>query len=215
MQSVHRTTSHHPRRRAGLSIVELLLALVISAVLLVAIAAALNTTFHAYATAAESASTQSSARLVMQRLMTMIRSGVLHDAYDPDDESVTLADPTQPAVRSVGIEMFDLEGQLVRVWWAANASYGDADVGDLRYALGSGVPGPLLERVRVLRTDDGEPYIFTLASRSSSTGLLLLRATVDLSVEPGADATLALESVRGASGVVRLVGSTMPRRNLE
>ncbi len=217
-----RTQPAHPRfsrqfRRssAGLSIVELLLALAISALLLTAITAALNASFHAYATAAESASTQSASRLVMQRLLAMIRGGTLHDAYDPDNAGVTLGWPTDPPVQSVGVQLYDLDGQLIRVWWRVNTAYGDADLGDLHYSLNGSAPQPLLERVRVQRTSSSQPYIFTLASRSSDDGLLLKRATVDITVEPGADATLALESVRGTADEVRLVGSTMPRRNLE
>jgi len=151
----------------------------------------------------------------MQRLLGMIRTSTLHDAYDPNDATVGLADPSQPPVQSVGIQMVDSEGQLLRVFWQANNGYGDADLGDLWYELGGADPQPLLERVRVQRTMDDAPYLFTLASRDSETGLLLSRATIDLTAEPGADATLALESVRGASAPIRLVASTVPRKNME
>lgn len=203
-----------PRRSAGLSIVELLVSLVICALLLTAITVALNASFHAYATAAESASTQSSTRLVTQRLLSMIRSGDVHDAYDPDDATVTLALPSLPPVQSVGIQLITNDGELLRVWWKANAAYGDADLGDLMYSLDASAAQPLLEQVWAQRTASDDPYVFTLTSRSSDDGLLLSRATMDLAVEPGADATLALESARGASSTVRLVGSTMPRRHI-
>ncbi|QNN22447.1 hypothetical protein HED60_09225 [Planctomycetales bacterium ZRK34] len=205
----------NPRRAAGLSLVELLIALSISVWLLTAVMVALDASFHAYATAAESASTQSSSRLVMQRVMTMIRSSTLHDAYDPGDASVTLDQPANPPVQCVGIQMIDTQGQLIRLWWAANASYGDADLGDMYYKAGANATQPILESVRIQRTDANDPYLFTLASRSSDGGLLLSRATMDLTVEPGADATLALESAQGVSSAVRLVASAMPRRNLE
>jgi hypothetical protein len=211
----HRTNQPSRAHRAGLSIVELLLALALSAVRLTALAVALNASFHAYATAAESASMQSSSRMVMQRLLGMIRNGTLHDAYDPNDSSKTLAPPSAAPVRSVGIQMIDPHDQLLRVWWKANSDYPEDDLGDLLYAVDGQNPQPLLNRVRAAQTDSGEPYLFTLASRSSEDGLLLKRATIDLAVEPGADATLALESARGASDTIRLVGSAMPRRNLD
>ena len=205
----------HSRRAAGLSLVELLVALSISVWLLTAVMVALDASFHAYATAAESASTQSSSRLVMQRVMTMIRSSTLHDAYDPGDASVTLGQPSAAPVQCVGIQMIDSQGQLVKLWWAANAAYGDADLGDIFYQAAANATQPILEGVRIQRTAANAPYLFTLTSRSSGGGLLLSRATMDLTVEPGADATLALESVRGTSPPVRLIASAMPRRNLE
>lgn len=212
------TRSNRPRsrrRQGGLSIVELLIALALSALLLTALAVALNASFHAYATAAESASTQSSSRMVMQRMLSMIRNGTLHDAYDPNDAAVSLASPSEPPVKSVGIQMVSPHEELLRVWWQANTSYSDSSLGDLMYAVDGQTPQPLLERVRASKTSNGNPYVFSMASRSSENGLLLSRATIDLEVEPGADATLALESARGASEAVRLVGSAMPRRNLQ
>jgi len=208
-------TNTNPRRQAGLSLVEALVALAIIASLLTAITVALNASFHAYATASETASTQTGSRMVMHRLIGMIRTARLHDAYDPGDGSVTLALPSQPPVQSVGVQMIDPAGQLLKIWWAVNAPYGDADLGDLWYQIDSSQSAPLLERVRIQRTGQGDPYVFTLASRSEDGGLLLSRATVDLTVEPGADATLALETVKSRSNAVRLVASTVPRRNIE
>lgn len=202
-------------RGRGLSIVELLVSLVICALLLTAITVALNASFHAYATAAESASTQSASRLVMQRTLAIIRGGTLHDAYDPDDATVVLQPPTAPPVQSVGIQVVSTNNEIIRIWWKANAVYSDADLGDLVYSIDGSAAQPMLEQVRVQRTAGGDPYIFSISSRSSDDGLLLHRATMDLTVEPGADATLALESARGSSTAVRLVGSTMPRRHLE
>lgn len=201
-------------RGRGLSIIELLLALSISAMVLLSVVVATDVSFYAYASAAESASTQSASRLVMQRLITTIRTTTLHDAYDPNDPAVTLADPAQPPVQSVGIEMVDPDGRLIKVWWLLNADYNDPDLGDLWYQQDANAAQPMLEGVRIQRTAVGaQPYIFTLTSRSSDAGLLLNRATIDLTVEPGSDATLAIESYQGAADPVRLVASTVPRKN--
>ena len=211
---------HHPkpetRRRsaAGLSLIELLIALSISALLLTGVMVGIDTSFYAYAAAAESASTQSSSRLVMQRLVQMIRTASLHDAFDPGNAALTLGPASAAPVKSVGIQMMTTNNQLLKVWWAVNAAYHDADLGDLNYSLNGSPTAPLLERVRIQRANT-MPYIFTLSSRSSDSGLLLNRATVDITVESGADATLAIESVRGSAPPVRLIASTMPRRNMD
>ncbi len=204
------------RRVAGLSIVELLLSLAITAVLLTAITMALNASFYAYATAAESASTQSTSRIVMQRVLHTIRSSTLHDAYDPSDPNVGLGNPADPPVQSVGMIMETHQGKTLRIWWAVNGSYNDPDLGDLYVQMDLNTPQALLDRVRIQRTAiGGEPYVFTLASRNSSEGLLLQRATVDITAEAGADSTLALEDAQGAASDVRLVASAIPRKNLE
>ncbi|MHC4994905.1 MAG: PilW family protein [Planctomycetota bacterium] len=201
-------------RRSGMSVIELLIALSISAVLLTALAVATSSSFHAYATAAESASSQSVSRLVMQRMLQMIRGGRLHDAYDPGDPNLALNEPAQDPVNSVGLQMLDNNGTLLRIWWAVDAEYFDNDLGNLWYQEGNADPQPLIRRVRVQR-DSNEPYVFSLASRDSEEGLLLSRATIDLTVEPAVDRTLALERNRTNGIPIRLVASTMPRRNLE
>ena len=203
-----------PRSRTGLSLVEVLLALVITSMLLTAVMVAIHASFRAYATAARSASTNSSTRLVVQRVLTMVRVGTLHDAYDPNDGGVTLGSPAAAPVQSVGIQMIDQGGGLVRLWWQVNGAYGDADLGDLWYQLDGNAAQPLLGSVQCLRTAGDDPYIFTLASRGTSEGLLLARATLDLTLLADGDATLALEEAAAATLPIRMVGSTMPRRTM-
>lgn len=212
---IHRHATSR-RRAAGLSIVETLVSLALAGVLMAAIMVALDVSFHAYATAAETASTSSSSRLVMQRLMGMIRSGALHDAYDPDDADVSLEDPSVGPIHTVGIQLYDYQGNLVRVWWTRPDGGLATDPGTLWYTQGASTPAPLLEGVVAqIDADTTEPYLFTLQSRASEGGLLLSRATVDLTVEPGADATLSLEAHQGAGSAVRLVASTAPRKNID
>ena len=200
-------------KSGGFSIIELLIALSISSVLLIAVVSAIDASFYAYASAAESASTQSTSRMVVMRLTSLIRTTTLHDAYDPDDPSVMLGHPSQPPVQTVGIQMVDSDGRLLKIWWAVNAAYGEADLGDLWYQQDANAAQPLLEQVRAQRTNPGDqPYIFTLSSRADDAGLLLTRATLDLTVQPGADATLALEAYQGAAEPVRLMGSAVPRK---
>ena len=61
--------------RRAFSMVEMLIALTISSLLLSACLVALDTSFKAYETTTESASTHVVSRLVMHRVMAMIRQG--------------------------------------------------------------------------------------------------------------------------------------------
>ena len=70
----HKRMKHRIRR--GFSLVELLIALAISAALLVATLFALQTSFMAYQVTADQASTHAVGRLVVHRVMAMIRAGI-------------------------------------------------------------------------------------------------------------------------------------------
>ncbi len=208
-------------RSAGFTLVEMLLALAIAGLLGAALATALDASFMAYANSSEMASTNTSSRLVMQRLMAMIRTSSLHDAYDPTDDTVTLLEPTHAAhpLQCVGMQMRLPDGKTVKVWWQANTTYGDEQVGDLMYSddqIEAGSLGAqlLLARVKCQRTAGDDPYVFTLGSRTSDIGLLLARATLDLTVYPDPDAMFSAESGMASNAPVRLVGSSMPRKNM-
>ena len=112
-------------------------------------------------------------------------------------------------------QMLSAKGQLLKAYWQFNAAHGNPDLGDLWYQVDANDPELLLEMARCQRNTGNQPYIFTLSSVESGGGLLLHRATVDIAANPGSDATLSLESARGASDEVRLIGSAMPRKNLQ
>ncbi len=215
MRTLARTSRRHA---SGMTLVELLLALVIAATLSAAMALSVHASFQAYATTAESASTQTATRLTLRRVLKMIRGSELHDAYDPDDGTVTLLVPgsTGYPLQTVGIQMRLVNGREVRMWWAENASYGDEDLGDLFYedVTSSSTAQTLLPRVRCQRTEANDPYLFTLGTRLADEGLLLMRATLDLTVEPDPEQLMGMET-GGALEQVRMVGSTMPRRTLD
>lgn len=211
----HHQNTKYKHRNKGLSIVETLVALSISAMLLTATGVAMDASFYAYASAAESAGTQSSSRLVMQRLLALIRSSTLHDVYDPDNPNAQLGAPANPPVQTVGIQMLTTNEELLKIWWQVNPSYANTYMGDLYYQLGTSTPSIVLGRVEAQAATGGDPYLFSMASISSPDGLLLLRATIDLSVHSD-NAALAIETHKGSSGgPVRLVGSTTPRKNID
>jgi len=215
-------TADHRRatRRRGaraFTLVELLIAVTITAVLALAVAVALGASMSAYSTSSEMASMQTSGRLVMQKTMSMIRNASLHDAYDPDNGALTLVSPTASnhPLQTVGITMQLPGGDNVRIWWAANSTYPDPDLGDLWYQQNTSTAQPLIERVRCQRNASNDPYVFTLASRTSDLGLLLARATLDLALERDGETTTQLEQARASLSGMRLVGSTMPRKNID
>jgi prepilin-type N-terminal cleavage/methylation domain-containing protein len=223
MNSHPHTIHHRTRRRrhpGGFTLVEMLLALAIAAMLGAAIAVALNASLIAYATSAELTSTQTSTRMVMQRLLSLIRTSRLHDPYDPDDPYVMLLDPADAnhPLQCVGIQMRLPDDRHIRVWWEENTIYNEAYVGDMWYEDTSNPTQGrqlILARLEAQRTEMGDPYIFTMGSRRSETGLLLARASVDLMVHPNPVTAMTLESAKARTSPLRLVGSTMPRKNVE
>ncbi len=207
------------KRRRGFTLIELLIAIVIAAVLSLAIAVALNASLMAYGASTESASMQMSGRLVMQKTMAMIRTATLHDAYDPANGTLTLVSPTDAnhPLKTVGIEMLTPEGNQIRLWWVVNNAYSDAFMGDLFFedvTAGSGAQ-LLVRRVTVQDDGSGNPYLFTLASRTSDFGLLLSRATIDMQLERDDQQTTELQEAGSSVLPLRLVGSTVPRKNME
>ena len=127
-----RVTSKCPASRRGVSLVELLIALAISAMLLTATAAAINASFRAYADASEQASAQASTRMVVNRLLTMIRTSTAHGPLaaqpastlqitDPDDGTttytVTIPASTQSGNTTTGpyIELIDSNGKDIKI----------------------------------------------------------------------------------------------------
>ena len=63
-------------QRRAFSVPELLIALLISAMLLLATMMALSASFHAFQTTTRTVSTSVSGRIIIERLQSMVRSGV-------------------------------------------------------------------------------------------------------------------------------------------
>jgi prepilin-type N-terminal cleavage/methylation domain-containing protein len=81
------------RRHRGFSMVEMLIALTISAVLMTATLGALDASFQQYKSTTESASTHVVSRIAMHRMLSMIRTGIEFgpfptDVYSPSQNPV-------------------------------------------------------------------------------------------------------------------------------
>jgi len=188
------------RRCRGLSLMELLVSLAISALLLTATMTATVASFRAYGDAVEQAGTQVSVRMVTQRLLALIRTSSEHGPLLPDaaaDPPVTISGDT---ISSNYLELIDTDGNFLRVEYRTD----DHELWLIRD------PG--------LESESAQPIIagvtnavFQLKRRLNDEGLYVLeRATVDLTVAPDEDATLALEN--GPAQAVRMITSTMPRK---
>lgn len=189
------------RRTLGLSLVEMLISLAVTAMLLTATMVAINASFMAYASAAESASTQTTTRLVVHRLLTLVRTSTAHGPLLPD----SLADPPVTLsgfqLTSNYIDLMDPNGDLIRL------SYDEDDemiyVTVTPYGVATATTEPLLGGV----TD----CTFYIQRRLDEDGVWVLdRGTVDFTVQPDSDTSLELES--GGTPPVRVVASTMPRK---
>ena len=190
------------RRSAGLSLVELLISLAIVSLLLTATMVAIDASFQAYAAAAESATTQTATRLVTHRLLTLLRTSTAHGPLEEDltdlDWPVTLNGDT---LETKYLELIDAKGNNLRIEYrdSVNALWLIMVPAD----GSSTVTQPLLTGV--------SQATFHATRRTDSSGVLVLeRASIDLTVEPDSDNTLAIESAN--TPPARVVASTMPRR---
>jgi prepilin-type N-terminal cleavage/methylation domain-containing protein len=188
------------RRHHGLSLIELLVALPIVAMLLTATAVAIDASFKAYASAAEQASTQAATRMVTHRLLTMLRTSTAHGPLLPDGSATPPVTLVGDTIYSSYIELLDPNGDIIRVEYRA----ADQELWMIRDpGTPSAVAQPIIGGVTNAQ--------FLLNRRYNNEGLLVLnRGIIDFTVQPGADATLSIE--HGPPVPVRMIASTMPRK---
>ncbi len=203
---MRRSSTPSRSTRRGFSMVEVLISLTISATLLTATLGALNASFKGYQVTSEGASTNVVARIVMQRLTAMIRTGDSFGPYPVNPittpvlesnyiEFVSYRDPSTSTERVTRLERRD----------------GTADSGpyELWYILTTYVDGtyqdedeaPLLTGLNEVR--------FTM---EYDVGPKLKRATVDLIIQPDDMRDIAVGSNLEAP-TIRLVASASPRMN--
>lgn len=196
------------QKSAGLSLVEMLISLAITALLLTATMVAIDASFKAYAAAAETASTQTSTRMVINRLLTMIRTSTAHGPLvpDPSDDPPVVLLSDGETIQSYYIELLNTNGDLVRI------EYHDADDPNSPNELWMTVDpfdgGPEIVQPVLGGVTDAKFYTHR---RYDNDGVLVLeRGSIDLTVEPDKDNTLAIEG--GDLPPIRVVASTMPRK---
>ena len=180
------------RRRRGFSLVEVIIALAITASLLTATLVALDASFQAYRSTTEQVSSQSIGRIVMHRALTLIRTGTDFGPYP--------IDPKVSRIRSDFIQFQTQSDEVVTIRW-------DRANEVLLYEIDGETPVELLDRV-VGTVDESGALIepFTLEFEQ---GRRLYRATVDLTVAP--DDVIQLDLEGDQDDTIRLVGSAMPR----
>jgi len=201
------TTAITRRRRAarrGFNLIELLIALAITAALLTSTMVALNASFVAYQKTTEVASTHTIARLTMHRMLTLIRTG---NEFGPFP-----ADPTISTVNSDFIEFVTPDGDGMALEWVGAAT-AQRPVANALYVVvfdNNGVElssNVLLEGVLPQTDAVGDPVPpFVL---EYELGRKVHRIKIDLLVEPDDNASLELEG--NAPAFIRLVASAMPR----
>lgn len=178
-------------KHRGFSIPELLIAMTISTVLLLATMMALSASFRAFQKTTRAASTGVSSRVVLERIQTLIRTGV--------DFGPLPADPLTTTISSDSLEISIGDGSWITLEW-------DASSQTLFWQDGGG-SWPLLQGVSQLVAEGEEPVSpFTLEFRE---GRWLERAVIDLVVEEDEQQQLQIEGDRNEP--VRLIGSAMPR----
>ena len=182
----HRLRHGH---RRGFNLIELLIALAITAALLSATMMALRASFMAYQSTTEVASTHTISRLVMHRMLALLRTGQDFGPLPPTPL------PLDSIVDSNFIQFFTDNGQLISLNWVA------AD-----------------ETLYVVLTDENDvetsyPLLEGVTSCNVTLeyefGYKLHRATIDMTIVP--DDNMSVDLDGDNQQVIRLVASAMPR----
>ena len=188
------------RYRRAFSIVEVLIALSISALLLSSVMVALQASFRAYQATTESASRHTIARLMMHRVLGLIRTG---QEFGPYPTNVIL----QPVVSSDYVEFLPASGEIIRLDYRLD----DRAIFLIRDPGGVNEDTQLLISGVEPQYDVGGTRLMPFQLRYGP-GPTLYRATIDLLItaDPGVNLTIEGDDVPP----LRMVASTMPRNNL-
>lgn len=189
------------RRRAGIAVIELLIALAIGGMVLVAVAFCVDSAFKAYSINQEQSDLMQRSRLAMHRILTAIRTT---DAHAPVDAVAVSGFKLGLVVTDRGIEMIDPNER--RVGFAFDAANGTLIATDK-----SGAEYVLLRGVEAFEVKF-EPMKTQTSLRTGGPYDRLLRATVRLTVRTSGNSVDVDETV-GAQRVT-LSSSAVPRRNV-
>jgi prepilin-type N-terminal cleavage/methylation domain-containing protein len=186
----------------GFSLVEVLIALTITATLLTATLAALDASFKSYSVTSESASTHVVSRIVMQRMMALIRNGDQFGPYPVNPINT-------PMIESDWMEFVSYSNPVTGIQRITTlARQGTEGDYTLVYTLSTYQSG-------VLQSEDSRPLITGLTllnfMMEYDVGPTLRRVTVDMVVQPNDLQDAAITSGLDAP-TIRMVASASPRK---
>lgn len=187
------------RYRGGLVLVELMIALSISAALLVATAWAVDASIRAYQINQEQSALIQRARVALYHITTSIRTT---SAHVPDSAPARSDFTSGLVVADTGISMYDLNNQVLTYRYDAINQRLLAITGGKTYTMAEGVTS-FSVKMEPMRSDE--------SVRTGGAWDLLRRATVTLSVRNNSKTTVGGDST--GQQVLTLSASTMPRQN--
>lgn len=203
------TTRVQHSRRGGFSLVEVLVSLMILGTLLAATMTALDTSFKAYKSTTESASTNVVARMVVSRISSMVRTGTDFGPFPTD-----VLDATQNPLTSTFMEFRLIDdvtgaaGESIIRLERRDAPVGSAAPYQLWYVENTVVGGTITSTQQRMLLGGVREVNFQL---EYDVGPRLKRATVDLTVLPN-DFQAARFATQLETPSIRLVTSMAPRR---
>jgi prepilin-type N-terminal cleavage/methylation domain-containing protein len=195
----------HAGSRRGFSLIEVLIALTITATLLTATMAALDASFKSYKANSESAATNVVARIVMQRLTGMIRTGESFGPYPANPiltpsiqsnwiEFVAFRDPVTGTERIIRLERRD--------------GVGEDGPFELWYTVTTFVNGDFESEEEVPLLTGLNEVLFDM---EYDVGPRLRRVTIDLIIQPERGGDMAIGVGQLETPTIRLVASASPR----
>jgi prepilin-type N-terminal cleavage/methylation domain-containing protein len=207
--AVYRTTAiRRHRAPRGFSLIELIVALAISALLLTASLVALDASFRAYRRTTEQASTHTVSRLAMHRMLALIRTshavGPLPDDPLHDDRHVWVHTPRAGEVEYLEIRWCPSDRSLRIYREPPPDPEGPPD--EEEAAADCSCPTDPRAFSVLLSGVEASPFRLVVED-----GWRVRRVTIDLSIGVDEEAATALHSE--AREAIRLVGSASPRFN--
>jgi hypothetical protein len=181
----------------------MLVALAISSALLTATMVSLNASFIAYQRTTEQASTHTVARLVMNRMLTLIRSG---EEFGPFP--ISLLDTV---VESDEMQFRTRDGDVMTLRWVEHDALFPRDnalyiiIGPDKHLLLEGV----MPQYGPDEDGDGFPDQISPFTLEYEVGRKLYRATIDLLIQPDDNLSTDLDGTN--TDQLRMVASAMPR----
>ena len=157
----------------------------ITALLLTATMVALTASFRAYADVAEQSSTQVSTRMVTERLLTLLRTSTAQGPLDNDASVTPPAVLAGNTITSPYIELIDTYGNLDRIQY--NAATQQLLMTQTPVGSNTSQTQPILGGVTAAT-------FYNQRQLNNENLWVLQRGTMDITVTPGADATLSLET---------------------